>query len=78
MCEKFWTLPTSPKASGLRPLLPNEPCLHLPAAERTLTERYLLPVLPALETFFLAASNNRGQTPVFRSNPLALNLSRVQ
>jgi len=38
----------------LRPLLPNEPCLHLPAAERALTERHLLPVLPALEAFFLA------------------------
>lgn len=38
----------------LRPLLPNEPCLHLPAAERALTERHLLPALPALEAFFLA------------------------
>lgn len=38
----------------LRPLLPNEPCLHLPAAERALTERHLLPVLSALEVFFLA------------------------
>ena len=47
---------TSLKLSGLRlrPLLPNEPCLHLPAAERTLTERYLLPVLSELEVFFLA------------------------
>lgn len=43
-------------ASGwrLRPLLPNEPCLHLPAAERALTERHLLPGLPELEAFFLA------------------------
>lgn len=38
----------------LRPLLPNEPCLHLPAAERALTERHLLPVLSELEVFFLA------------------------
>lgn len=38
----------------LRPRLPNEPCLHLPAAERALTERHLLPALPALEAFFLA------------------------
>lgn len=38
----------------LRPLLPNEPRLHLPAAEPALTERHLLPALPALETFFLA------------------------
>ncbi|CAH1746824.1 conserved protein of unknown function [Thauera humireducens] len=47
---------TSLKLSGwrLRPLLPNEPCLHLAAAERTLTERYLLPVLSELEVFFLA------------------------
>ena len=33
----------------LRPLLPNEPCLHLPAAERALSERHLLPVLAELE-----------------------------
>lgn len=38
----------------LRPRLPNEPCLHLPAAERALTQRHLLPALPALEAFFLA------------------------
>lgn len=38
----------------MRPLLPNEPCLHLPAAERALTERHLLPVLSELEVFFLA------------------------
>ncbi len=35
-------------------MLPNEPCLHLPAAERALTERHLLPVLSELEVFFLA------------------------
>ncbi|ANY63593.1 hypothetical protein MA05_04940 [Comamonas aquatica] len=34
--------------------MPNEPCLHLPAAERALTERHLLPVLSELEVFFLA------------------------
>ena len=46
----------SPEPAGwrLRPRLPNEPCLHLPAAERALTDRYLLPALPALEAFFLA------------------------
>lgn len=38
----------------LRPLLPNEPCLHLPAAERALSERHLLPVLAELEAFFMA------------------------
>lgn len=38
----------------LRPRLPNEPCLHLPAAERALSERHLLPVLPQLEACFLA------------------------
>ena len=27
----------------LRPVLPNEPRLHLPAAERALTQRHLLP-----------------------------------
>lgn len=37
-----------------RALLPNEPCLHLPAVERALTEQHLLPVLPALAAFFLA------------------------
>lgn len=31
-----------------------KPCLHLPAAERALTERHLLPVLSELEVFFLA------------------------
>lgn len=47
----------SPFASApwrLQPLLPNEPCRHLPAAERALSERHLLPVLPELEAFFLA------------------------
>ena len=38
----------------LRPRLPNEPCLHLPAAERALSERHLLPVLAELEAFFMA------------------------
>ncbi|MDI3489992.1 MAG: hypothetical protein PWP11_1269 [Thauera sp.] len=38
----------------LRPLLPNEPCLHLPAAERALSERHLLPALAELEVFLLA------------------------
>ncbi len=38
----------------LRPVLPNEPRLHLPAAERALTQRHLLPVLPELETTLLA------------------------
>ena len=38
----------------LRPLLPNEPCLHLPTAERALSERHLLPVLAELEAFFMA------------------------
>lgn len=42
--------------SGLRPrlLLPNEPCLHLPAAEQALTEQLLLPALAELEACFLA------------------------
>lgn len=37
----------------LRPRLPYEPCLHLPAAELALSERHLLPVLPQLEACFL-------------------------
>lgn len=42
--------------SGLRPrlLLPNEPCLYLPAAEQALTERLLLPAPAELEACFLA------------------------
>lgn len=48
--------PTRVKPAGwrLRPLLPNEPCLQLPTAERTLTERHLLPVLAELQAGFLA------------------------
>lgn len=34
--------------------MPNEPCLHLPTAERALSERHLLPVLAELEAFFMA------------------------
>ena len=38
----------------VRGLLPNEPRLLNPAREAALTERHLLPVLPALEACLLA------------------------
>ena len=39
---------------GFTPLLPNEPSILFPDTQAALTARYLLPVLPALETYLLA------------------------